>query len=517
MEELMFKQLVDQLRGLSKPDKKLVILLKEQHAVYKNKSANAVARMRGYVLYSFFLKGLPDSALIFVYEELESSREAYLVAAAALALRKSVKRRTEMADLLLKALHNIKFIDNYFSFDNYYQQWPLDNKTTALTEILNSMQWLGTYAKTCLPTLEILAINKDNRLSKQNVIAIKETIRVIENSEIPIEDCCNDIPSLLGLHTDSLSNKNNRINRFREILLEDQDGRQVYLHEFAKDRPTLVAFFYTRCDNPLKCSLTITNLAAIQKKLLQEDWGSKIALSAISYDSFYDQPYRIKKYGKSRGIIFNEQMHMFRAIPDINVLRDYFELGVNYTGEVVNRHVIELYLIDGDGHIMKRFERSQIDNVSIINQMKNIVFSQELQGSERPFTMRSVSKSIGSVIVPVFITLLPKCPFCFAAYLSLFGIAGMQLMPYVKFIPPLLFLAMSINIYALYKMGIKRNSFLPLYLCVIGSAIVVAFGYYNPIKFGLIFGLVLLFLSAILNSLPNRVYLKLKMKLHISL
>lgn len=513
----MFKQLVDQLRDVSKPDKKLVILLKEQHAVYKNKSANAVARMRGYVLYSFFLKGLPNSAVIFVYEELESSREAYLVAAAALALRKSVKRRTEMADLLLKALHNIKFIDNYFSFDNYYQQWPLDNKTTAFIEILNSMQWLGTYAKTCLPTLEILAVNKDNRLSKQHVIAIKETIRVIENSEIQIEDCCNDIPSLLGLNTGILSNKNNRINRFREISLEDQDGHQVYLHEFTKDRPTLVAFFYTRCDNPLKCSLTITNLAAIQKKLMQEDWGSKVALSAISYDSFYDQHNRIKKYGESRGIIFNEQMSMFRAIPDISVLRNYFDLGVNYTGEVVNRHVIELYLIDGDGHIMKRFQRNQMDNISIIDYLKSITLRQNLKSSEQPSTVKSAFKSLSSVVVPIFVTLLPKCPFCFAAYLSLFGIAGMQLMPYVKFILPLLFLAMSINIYALYKMGVKRNSFLPLYLCVTGSAIVVAFGYYNPMKFGLISGLILLFLSAILNSLPNRVYLKLKMKLHLSL
>lgn len=511
----MFKQLVDQLRDLPKPDKRLAVLLKERQAFYKNKSANAVVRMRGYVLYSFFLKSLPDSALIFVYEELESSREAYLIAAAALALRKSVKRRTEMADLLLKALHNIKFIDNYFSFDNYYQQWPLNNKTTAFTEILNSMQWLGAYARTCLPTLKILAINKDNRLSNQNVIAIKETIKVIETSEIPIEDCCNDIPSLLGLNTDILSNKNNRIYRFREILLEDQDGHQVYLHEFAKGRPTLVAFFYTRCDNPLKCSLTITNLAAIQKKLMQEDWGSRIALSAISYDSFYDQHSRIKNYGESRGIIFNEQMHMFRAIPDISVLSDHFELGVNYTGEVVNRHIIELYLINGDGRIIKRFERSQMDNASIINQMKNIILHQELKGSDRSFSMKGVSKSVGSVVVPVFITLLPKCPFCFAAYLSLFGIAGMQLMPYVKFIPPLFFLAMSINIYALYKMGVKRSSFLPLYLCILGSVTVVVFGYYNPSKFGLIFGLVLLFLSAILNSLPNRVYLKLKRKLNL--
>lgn len=507
----MFKQLVDELRSLSNPGKKLALLLKEQHPVYKNKSANAVTRMRGYVLYSFFLKGLPDNALIFVYEELESSREAYLVAAAALALRKSEKKRSEMAAFLLKALHNIKFLDNYFSFDHYYQEWPLNNRTTAVTEILNTMKWLGGYAKTCLPTLKILAVNADNRLSQRAVIAIKETVRVIENDDVPIEDCCQDLPSLLGLNTDVLSNKRNKVNRFKEILLEDHDGNQVYLHDFTKGRPTLVAFFYTRCDNPLKCSLTITNLAAIQKKLMKEDWGNKVALSAISYDSFYDHPNKIKNYGESRGILFSEQMRMFRAIPNIDVLRDYFELGVNYTGEVVNRHVIELYLLNGDGRIMKRFQRNQMDNAGIINHLKSIVFPRKLIGSRWFFAMKDTSKSIGSVIVPIFIMFLPKCPFCFAAYLSMFGIAGMQLMPYVKFILPLLLVAMAINIYSLYKMGVRRNSFLPLYLCVLGSAMVVTFGYYSPMKFGLIFGLTLLFLSAILNSLPSRLYLKLKM------
>lgn len=515
MEEFAFKELVDELRSSPHSGKKLAFLLKEQHPSYKNKSANAVTRMRGYVLYSFSIIGLPDVALVFVYEELESSKEAYLVAAAALALRTSVKKRSEMPGLLLKAFNNIKSFDNYVSFDHYYQQWPLGNKTTAINEILLSLKWLGAYAKPCLPTLKTLAANVDNTLNQGNIKSLQETIGIIENDHATIEDCCSEIPSFLGSNTATLRKKNKLI-VLQQILMEDHDGNQVYFSDFIKGKLTLLAFFYTRCDNPLKCSLTITNLAAIQKKLMKEEWGSKIRLSAISYDSFYDLPHRLKSYGESRGMKLDEQTRMFRAIPDINLLRDYFQLGVNYTGEVVNRHIIELYFMDGNGHILKRFQRDQMDNAAIVGYLKNIVSRRRQRSSKWLSTVRDGLKSASSVALPIFIMFLPKCPFCFAAYFSVLGIAGMQAMPYVKFIFPLLLLAMAINSYSLYKMGLQRNSFLPLYLCLLGSTLVVSFGYFIPITFGLILGLILLFLSAILNSLPSRIYLKLKMKFHLS-
>lgn len=300
---------------------------------------------------------------------------------------------------------------------------------------------------------------------------------------------------------------------FREIVLENQDGRQAHLHDFTDGRPTLVAFFYTRCDNPLKCSLTITNLAAIQRQLMKESWGQSVALLAISYDSFYDLSYRIKNYGVSRGIVFNKNMQMFRAVPDINLVKDYFELGVNYTGEAVNRHVIELYILDKNGRIVKGFQRGEMDNTNIIGHLRSMALSADNAGARWLSTVKDGFKGVTSVLVPLFIMLLPKCPFCFAAYLSMFGIAGMQFMPYVKFIFPLLVVAMAINMFALYRMGVQRNSFFPLYLCVVGSAIVVTFGYFMPTKLALIIGLTLLFLSAVLNALPHHVYLKLKSRI----
>lgn len=508
MEELAFKQWVDELRSSPKLHTKLTALLKERHHVYYDKSANAVIRMRGYVLYSLYLIGLPDYALIFVYEELESSREAYLVAAAAKALRKSKKKSTEMAALLLKAFDNIKSSDNFISFDNYYQQWPLTNKTTATNEILTSMQWLGAYAKIGLPTFKQLVKTGGGTFHQSYVSAIEQTINSIENDHTLVEDCCGDT-SYPSPKVNTFLAKKSQTAVLKEILLEDHNDRKVYLGELIKEKVNLIAFFYTRCDNPLKCSLTITKLADLQRKLATTSWGNKVNLLAISYDSFYDLPYRMKKYGEARGMMLNEQARMCRVLPDISSLSNYLDLGVNYTGEVVNRHTIELYLLDDKAQIVKRFSRRQIDNSRIMADLEDIIVKQQPKVAQWFSNLKYMANSAASVVWPVMVLLLPKCPFCFAAYFSVLGIASMQVMPYFKYIFPILLCAMAINIYALYKMSLRRNSFLPLYLCVLGSVLVMAFGYFNVVKLGLVAGLVLLFMSATLNSLPNRVYWKL--------
>ncbi|QNL48656.1 SCO family protein [Olivibacter sp. SDN3] len=512
MDEFAFKTRIDELRAQSDA-KGLISFLKEQHPAYKEKSANAVTRMRAYVIYSFYLVGLPEEALLFIYEELESSKEPYLIAAAAIALRRSPQKYTEMAALLVTAIHNVKSSDTYISFHNYYQPWPLNNPTTAIGEVLTTLQWLGAYARSVLPKLHTLSLNSNHFLNAENLRALRETIQIIEQDQTIVKDCCSDIADLNSLST--VNAKKNRKNSLKQVLLEDHDGTRIPLGALLKGKLTLIAFFYTRCDNPLKCSLTITKLADLQKKLATAYWNKEVNLVAISYDSFYDLPYRMKKYGEARGMMLNEQARMCRALPDIGALSDYFDLSVNYTGEVVNRHAIELYLLDDKAQIIKRFNRRQIDNSRIMANLEKIVVKQQTKVGQWFSNLRYMTNSAASVVWPVMILLLPKCPFCFAAYFSVLGIASMQVMPYLKYIFPILLCAMAINIYALYKMGLRRNSFIPLYLCVLGSTLVIVFGYFSPMQFGLIAGLILLFLSATLNSLPNRVYLKLKTKFHL--
>ena len=49
----------------------------------------------------------------------------------------------------------------------------------------------------------------------------------------------------------------------------DTYGRLLARHltRHLPGHPTIVVFFYTRCDNPLKCTLTITKLGQMQRAL----------------------------------------------------------------------------------------------------------------------------------------------------------------------------------------------------------------------------------------------------------
>jgi hypothetical protein len=148
------RRLVDGLEDASKAlvpaAKAIQFLAYDVHSEYfpiaKRIVENPPSRMRGYLLAAFENAGLPEEALPYVFEELESGRDAYLVAAAAKALRGRDSRRADAVPFLLKAIENIKYADDAVSFDSYRPSWPPLGHTTALQEIAATITWLGSEA-----------------------------------------------------------------------------------------------------------------------------------------------------------------------------------------------------------------------------------------------------------------------------------------------------------------------------------------------------------------------------------
>ena len=87
MSEDEFAGLVDALAADPVGSAQLTDLLREEHPVYDGRGTATVVRMRGWILLALARSGLSDQALIFVLEELDTGIDAYLVAAAARALR----------------------------------------------------------------------------------------------------------------------------------------------------------------------------------------------------------------------------------------------------------------------------------------------------------------------------------------------------------------------------------------------------------------------------------------------
>jgi len=164
---------IDAIQQSSGNCEPLLKLLPEQTLTYQGRSTNEIIRIRGYILAAFETLGLPDAAIPYVLEELESGRDAYLVAAAAKAVRGISNPTEQLIPFLFKAVENIKYMDDAITFDSYKPQWPIENYTTALTEIFETFKHLGKIAHSALPKLEVM-YEDDRSFSEQTRGKIKE-------------------------------------------------------------------------------------------------------------------------------------------------------------------------------------------------------------------------------------------------------------------------------------------------------------------------------------------------------
>lgn len=58
-------------------------------------------------------------------------------------------------------------------------------------------------------------------------------------------------------------------------------------------------------------------------------------------------------------MIFGDSDRFLRTTAGLGALQEYFDLGVNFGQASVNRHRIELFVLDHDGAIARRFTRLQ--------------------------------------------------------------------------------------------------------------------------------------------------------------
>jgi protein SCO1 len=85
----------------------------------------------------------------------------------------------------------------------------------------------------------------------------------------------------------------------------------------------------------------------------------RVRTAAITYDPEFDLPARLRAYGENRGVVFGDNDRMFRTVSGLVRLDDYFQLGASFGDVLVNRHRIELFVLDGEGHIVATFARLQ--------------------------------------------------------------------------------------------------------------------------------------------------------------
>jgi len=450
----------------------LIDLLREDHAFYDQRGTTTIARMRGWVVLALTRNNLPDPALPFVIEELDTGVDAYLVAASAFALRSHPAPSAAFAPFVVRAITNIRYRDERVSLETYGGYAIGTTGTTPVRELLATLAWLGPHAHALAPELESLR-SGPTALSKKYHAGVEQVLTVIRpEADVEFDDCC-QLPD--GVRDLFSWTRNARTSSapIESTIFEDQEGGSITFSEFFHGRPSIVAFFYTRCDNPFKCSLTITKLARIQELIRTEGLAEQINTAGITYDPGFDLPERLLNYGAHRGVRFDSKHRLLRTRDGLDALRKHFKLGVNFIESLVNRHRIEIYILDAKGRVAGYFGRIQWDEKQVVRRAVEVLKENRAAKPAVHSRARFASPAFGTALA-LGLALFPKCPLCWAAYLSLFGIAGLESIPYSPWLQPVLAILLLSNLTSIWFRARATSRMWPFYLVTAGAFTIIA-------------------------------------------
>jgi protein SCO1/2 len=462
--EERFAAMVDEAAGEPGHHGRLLELLREDHPFYAERGTASTVRMRGWILVTFARTGLPDDALLFVLEELDTGVDPYLVAAAARALRSYPAPRAAFAPLIMGALANIRYRDERVSFEGYGAYAIGRNGTTPIAELLATLTWLGPHARAVLPELE--SLRQDVGVARKYAAQLDTAAAAITAGDSTDEDCCT-LPGGLGAMLSWLPGARRSNDAVAKVAFEDQDGNALPFDELFRGQVSIVVFFYTRCDNPLKCSLTIAKLARVQQRLEERGLLARIQTAAITYDPAFDVAERLRRYGTERGLRFDARHRMMRTADGLDALRRHFQLGVNFIESLVNRHRVEAYILDRQGRVAASFQRLRWEEDELVARSVEVLLDAEPE--PLPPASRKMALPMLGTLASLAFAFFPKCAVCWAAYLSMFGIAGLSQLTYSPWLKPAFAALMLLNVASVWLRSRATHRMTGFYLVIAGA------------------------------------------------
>lgn len=127
---------------------------------------------------------------------------------------------------------------------------------------------------------------------------------------------------------------------------------------------------------------------------------------------------------------------------------------------------------------------------------------------------RATAQSVWSVIISFLVAFFPKCPVCWAVYMSMFGSVGLANLPYMKWLLPVLILLLGIHLFMLYKKA-TRIGYIPFIISVAGTVAILFFrSFFAAEKWLLIIAMALIICGSLLNSYSG-ILLKPKHQQHL--
>ncbi len=158
-----------------------------------------------------------------------------------------------------------------------------------------------------------------------------------------------------------------------EVEFTDQDGRKGQLSDF-RGRPMVISFFYSRCENRLKCPATVAKFGELQQSLQSAGLNKSVTQLMISFEPQYDTPGRLNSYAKSHGMKCNDDCRMLQLEEKFmpQVVKN-LDVPVNYNSGWVNIHGVVLYLVDDTGRLVRKYHTLLWDNQAVVADLTKLL------------------------------------------------------------------------------------------------------------------------------------------------
>lgn len=120
--------------------------------------------------------------------------------------------------------------------------------------------------------------------------------------------------------------------------------------------------------------------------------------------------------------------------------------------------------------------------------------------------IKKTSRSLPSLLTSVLIAFFPKCPMCWAVYMSMFGSLGLARLPYMPWLLPVLLVFLAVHLLVLLRKAWQRQYFLPFWLSLSGVSVLLAGRSFFPQeKWLLISGMILIISGSLLHQFSNNI------------
>jgi mercuric ion transport protein len=128
----------------------------------------------------------------------------------------------------------------------------------------------------------------------------------------------------------------------------------------------------------------------------------------------------------------------------------------------------------------------------------------EDKGTDKSFSkIRKTTRSLPSIFMSILIAFFPKCPLCWAIYMSMFGTIGLAKLPYMSWLLPVLLLFLGIHLFMLFKKSAQKG-YLPFLVSLAGAMVILSGRSFFPLeKWLLITGMSLIIAGSLLNNFSN--------------